>query len=194
MDALVLIDLQVGLCKPEGVGGAMLAPVVTEQGTLAQAAVCLEAARKASLEVIHVRLAFDASYARRTNRTERFDGHEANARFLEDSADAEFCDEVRPAPGELVVSKGSVSPFASTGLQAWLHARGVRRFAVAGVATHLAVESAAREGADRGFLISVVGDACAAPAEMHSHAIDKTIPAFAEVVQAADFVRGLGSA
>lgn len=193
MDALVLIDLQVGLCKPEGVGGAALGPVVAESGTLGRAAKCLDAARRASVEVIHVRLAFDAAYGRRTNRTERFDGHEANRRFLENSVDSAFCDEVQPSLGELVVGKGSVSPFASTGLEAWLHARGVRRLAVAGVATHLAVESAAREGADRGFLVSVVADACAAPAEMHEHSIGKTIPAFADVVSSDDLVQRLGS-
>jgi len=193
MDALVLIDLQVGLCKPEGVAGAALAGVVAEGGTLAAASSCLEAARRASLEVVHVRLAFDVGYGRRTNRTERFDGHEANGRFLETSPDAAFCEEVTPAAGELVVSKGSVSPFASTGLLAWLHAREIRRVAIAGVATHLAVESAAREGADRGLQVTVIGDACAAPAEMHAHAIGKTIPAFAEVVQAADFVQRVGA-
>lgn len=193
VDALMLIDLQVGLCKPEGVAGAALSGVVAEHGTLTRAAQALGATRSAGLEVIHVRLAFDASYSRRTNRTERFDAHETSRRFLEDSQDVQFCDEVAPRPGELVVSKGSVSPFASTGLSAWLHARQVRRLAVCGVATHLAVESAAREGADQGFQMTVLSDACAAPSELHDHAIEKTIPAFAEVVQTAAFAERLRS-
>lgn len=188
MDALMLIDLQVGLCKPEGVAGAALAPVIAELGTLDAAAACLRAARSAGLEVIHVRLAFDPSYRRRTNRTERFDGHEAAGRFLADSADSAFCDEVVPKAAELVVDKASVSPFASTALEAWLHARGIRRIVVCGVATHLAVESAAREAADRGFHVTVIADACAAPQTLHEHAIEKTIPAFANVVTSADFV------
>jgi nicotinamidase-related amidase len=187
MDALILIDLQVGLCKPEGVAGAVLAPVVAETGTLEKAAACLDVARTAGTEVVHVRLAFDPAYARRTNRTARFDDHEGSGRFQEDSVDSAFCPEVAPRPGELVVSKGSVSPFASTALATWLHAREIRRFAVCGVATHLAVESAAREGADRGFRPTVISDACAAPDDMHRHAIDKTIPAFADVVTAAEF-------
>lgn len=187
MDALVLVDLQVGLCKPEGVAGAVLAPVVSSLGTLERAATCLDAARSGGLEVIHIRLAFDAAYARRTNRTPRFDDHEAAGRFREDSVDAQLCPEVAPREGELVVSKGSVSPFASTGLATWLHARGIRRFAVCGVATHLAVESAARDAADTGFRPTVVSDACAAPEELHRHALEKTIPAFADVVTTADF-------
>lgn len=183
----MLIDLQVGLCKPEGVVGSMLAPVVSSRGTLERAATCLEAARTAGLQVIHVRLAFDEGYARRTNRTPRFDDHEASGRFREVSADAQFCPEVVPLDGELVVSKGSVSPFASTALGTWLHARGVRRFGICGVATHLAVESAARDGADTGFHLTVISDACAAPEDLHRHAVEKTIPAFADVVTTAEF-------
>lgn len=189
MQALLLIDLQVGLCKPGGVGAAALAGVVAENGTLDAAASCLAAARAAGLEVIHVRLAFDPQYRRRTNRTDRFAGHEENRRFVEGSPDVEFCEEVGPESGELVVSKGSVSPFPSTGLAAWLQARQIREVAVCGVATHLAVESAAREGADMGLHVTVIGDACAAPAELHSHAIEKILPAFADVVSSADFIR-----
>lgn len=191
MQALLLIDLQVGLCKPGGVGAAALSGVVAEKGTLEAATACLAAARQAGLEIIHVRLAFDPGYQRRTNRTPRFDGHEENRRFVEDSPDVEFCEEVRPAAGELVVSKGSVSPFASTGLAGWLQARQIRTVAICGVATHLAVESAAREAADMGLLVTVVSDACAAPDDLHSHAIEKVIPAFADVVTSADLTRQL---
>jgi nicotinamidase-related amidase len=189
MQALLLIDLQDGLCKPGGVGAAALAGVVEAGGTLQAAASCLAAARGAGLEVIHVRLAFDPEFRRRTNRTERFDGHQQNRRFVEGSPDVEFCEEVRPEPGELVVSKGSVSPFPSTGLATWLLARDVRQVAICGVATHLAVESAAREGADIGLQVTVVSDACAAPADLHSHAIEKVLPAFADVVSSADLIR-----
>lgn len=191
MDALLLIDLQVGLCTRGGVAGAALADVVAEAGTLATAGRCLAAARSAGVEVVHVRLAFDSRYARRTNRTERFDAHEAAGRFLESSPDAAFCDEVLPETGELVVSKGSVSPFASTGLEAMLHARGLRSIAVCGVATHLAVESAAREAADRGFHVTVVEDACAAPAELHRHSVENVLLAFGDVVSADVLVQRL---
>lgn len=191
VDALLLIDLQVGLCTREGVAGAALADVVAQAGTLTTAGRCLAAARSAGVEVVHVRLAFDPGYARRTNRTERFGAHEAAGRFLEGSADVAFCKEVLPRAGELVVSKGSVSPFASTGLEAFLHARGRRSIAVCGVATHLAVESAAREAADRGVHVTVVGDACAAPADLHQHSLQKVLPAFSDVVSADVLVQRL---
>ncbi|GAC1608875.1 MAG: cysteine hydrolase [Mycobacteriales bacterium] len=186
-EVLLLIDLQNGLCKgaPDP---TPLSTAVDEGNVLSNAAACLAAARQAGVEVIHVRLGFDAAYAARTNRTARFDDHEKNQRFLIGSPSAEFCEEVAPAADELVVSKGSVSPFASTALHAVLTARGLTQLYVAGVATHLAVESGVREAADRGFQTTVIRDACAAPEPLHTHSLEATLPAFAQVVCTQDFV------
>ena len=181
--ALVLIDLQMGLAgTPVGAEPQPLAALVAERGVLAAAAGALGLSRERSLEIVHVRLAFDAAYANRTNRTARFDDHEAAGRFSSDSDAAQFCREVAPIPGELVLDKGSVSAFASTILERTLRARGVRRLVLGGVATHLAVESAAREAADRGFEVIVLEDVCAAPPALHEHSITQTIPLFAQVV------------
>lgn len=186
-EVLLLIDLQNGLCKGSP-DPTPLSTAVDEGNVLANAAACLAAARRAGIEVIHVRLGFDAAYAGRTNRTARFDDHEKNQRFLIGSPSADFCVEVTPEANELIVSKGSVSPFASTALHAVLAARGLTKLYVAGVATHLAVESGVREAADRGFQTTVIADACAAPEPMHSHALEATLPAFAQVVSTKDFV------
>ncbi len=184
MSALLLIDLQVGLCDPSGAGAGPLSEEVQARGTLGAAAESLRTARELGIEVIHVRLAFDPRYRRRTNRTPRFDAHEAAGRFVEGSPDAQFCVEVAPEDGELVLSKGSIGPFASTPLLSFLQARGVTRLAIGGVATHLGVESAVREAADRGLQVGVLADACAAPGGMHAHAIDSVLPAFADIVPA----------
>lgn len=194
--ALLLVDLQVGLCgAPEGAEPPPLAAAVAERGVLAAAGAALSAARAHGLAVGHVRLAFDEAYANRTNRTARFDDHERAGRFAAGSDSVRFCDGVTPADGELVFAKGSVSPFASTALEAALRARGIRTLFIGGVATHLAVESAAREAADRGFEAFVLEDLCAAPSrELHEHAVGQAIPAFAEVVSGEAFAGWLGGA
>lgn len=186
--ALVLVDLQVGLCAvPAGGDPPPLAAEVARRGVLRAAASALETARARSLTVVHVRLAFDERYANRTNRTPRFEDHESAGRFVRGSAATAFCDEVEPVTGELILEKGSVGPFASTPLATVLRARGVGTFAVAGVATHLAIESAAREAADLGFGVVVLEDACAAPApSLHEHAMGQTIPLFADVIVTAE--------
>ena len=71
--ALLLIDLQVGLCKE---GPACLAPSLAEQvtrrGVLSAAAGLQQAALEEDTLVVHVRLGFDRNYLTRTNRTKRF--------------------------------------------------------------------------------------------------------------------------
>ncbi len=187
--ALVLIDLQVGLCgMPEGAEPPPLAAAVADRGVLGAAAAALATAREHGVAVMHVHLAFEAGHGNRTNRTPRFDDHEGAGRFAVGSEAARFCREVSPVPGEPVFAKGSVSPFASTALERALRARRIGTLFIGGVATHLAVESAAREAADRGFEVVVIGDACAAPSEaLHEHSITQTIPLFAEIVDLAGF-------
>lgn len=186
--ALVLLDLQEGLCRAPREGEPPpLAAAVAERAVLPTAAAALGLARERGLVVVHVRLAFSEEHANRTNRSPRFDDHERAGRFARGSDAVTFCGEVAPEPGELILEKGSVGPFASTPLDVVLRLRGVRTLLVAGVATHLAVESTVREAADRGFEVIVLEDACAAPtAELHEHAVTQTIPAFAEVIAAGE--------
>jgi nicotinamidase-related amidase len=183
MTSLLLIDLQRGMCDPDGPAGAGgLADAIEQQGVLAHAAELLRVARDCGWDVTHVHLAFDPGFLNRTNRTERFGGHESAGRFVLGSRESEFRDEVAPQEGERVVHKGSVSPFASTGLLESYLARGIDTLVIAGVATQLAVESAAREAGDRGIDVVVAEDACAAPRqEIHDHAMQVAIPAFARV-------------
>jgi nicotinamidase-related amidase len=183
MTTLMLVDLQRGMCDDDGPAGAGgLAHSIRERGVLDRAAAVLEAARSGGWSVIHVHLAFEEGYVNRTNRTARFAGHESASRFLRGSVESEIRTEVGPRSGELVVAKGSVSPFASTALLPMLLARRETDLVVAGVATHLAVESAAREASDRGISVTVLEDACAAPVDaVHEHAVTVAIPSFAQV-------------
>src|SRR5699024_8424478 len=131
----------------------------------------------------------DKRFSNRTNMTDRFNEHEREGRFISGSESTEFCDAVAPGQGEYVVSKGSVSPFASTGLLQSLLARDLRRVAVAGIATHLAIESAVREGSDRGLKMSVIEDACASPEPLHTQAVSTVLPSFAEMIDVKRFKR-----
>jgi len=185
-----MVDFIRGLCRVEDEGDT-LSNAVRERNVLEVASGCLEAARDADLKVVHVRLAFDPACMNRTNRTSRFGLYEETGRFSAGSAEVEFCEEVQPAEHELVLDKGSVSIFASTPLMALLHAQGIAQIYVAGVATHLAIESAAREAADRGFAVEVIEDACAAPRSLHEHSVNSTLPLFSSVVSAADFSRAI---
>ncbi|MBO0852394.1 MAG: cysteine hydrolase [Nocardia sp.] len=181
-NALLLIDLQHGMCAPDGLLAASGIPAEVERrGVLDNAQDALAAARNVGDLVIFVRLAFDDAFVGRTNRTPRFDDHEAAGRYVRGSRETELCAGLEPQGDEVLLDKGSVSPFASTVLSSVLSRHGVTGLTLAGVATHLAVESAAREAGDRGFEVTVLEDACAGPAELHEHSVSRVLPAFARV-------------
>ena len=68
---------------------------------------------------------------------------------------------VAPLAGEPVVVKHAVNAFLGTGLQALLKERDIKTLVIAGMQTHMCVEAAVRAGADLGYDIVLVEDACA---------------------------------
>jgi nicotinamidase-related amidase len=67
---------------------------------------------------------------------------------------------VAPLPGEIVLTKSSCGPTASTNLEQMLRNLGVRSLVVCGLTTAVCVTQTAREMADRGFPVIVAEDAC----------------------------------
>jgi len=191
--ALVMIDYQVGLCHT---GPLCLAPPLAEQvqarGVLRTAADVLDSARRAGVLVVYARLAFDAQYVFRTNRTQRFDRYPAE-RLLQYGDDAaQIVPELEPAD-EPVITKGCVDPFIGTPLLPTLLGRGIGTVVLGGVSTNLAVESAARHAADSGLQPVVVENMCASfRTDLHELAVEHTLPMFARVVSASDVTSSFG--
>ena len=77
------------------------------------------------------------------------------------SREAEVIDELRPDPNDIVIPKTSSSLFNSTNFEYVLRNLRVEYVMVMGVVTDQCVETAVRDGCDRGFLMTVVDDACA---------------------------------
>jgi nicotinamidase-related amidase len=78
------------------------------------------------------------------------------------SKESEILREVEPQPGEVLLSKTSSGAFATTALDAMLRHMGVTTMICCGVATNYCVESTVRAGADHGYEVVMVADACAA--------------------------------
>ncbi|MEU1597942.1 isochorismatase family cysteine hydrolase [Streptomyces sp. NPDC005708] len=185
--ALLLVDYQVGLCRADDRCVAPpLAAQVEARATLTVAAGVLAAARQAHLLIVHARLGFDRAYALRTNRTPRFDRYPGERLLLEDGPTAEIVPELEPVD-EAIVTKGCIDPFIGTPLLPALVANRIDTLIIGGVATNLAVESAARHAADCGLQPIVVEDMCASfSPEIHELAVQQTIPLFAHVATSAD--------
>lgn len=76
------------------------------------------------------------------------------------SREHEIVDELKPLPGEHVLRKTTIGAFASTGIDSLLRNLGCEQLYLAGVSTNMCVETTAREAADRGYLVTLVEDAC----------------------------------
>jgi nicotinamidase-related amidase len=76
------------------------------------------------------------------------------------SREHEILDELKPLPNEHVLRKTTIGAFASTNIDSLLRALGCEQLYLSGVSTNMCVETTAREAADRGYLVTLVEDAC----------------------------------
>lgn len=133
--ALILIDLQ--RCMAAAAGERNNAGAEDNVQRL------LLAWRKADLPVVHVR---------HISRT-------PGSPFWPGQPGVEFQAEFEPLEHEHVVEKNVPDAFIHTGLERWLHRRGISRLIIVGVSTSNSVESTARSAGNLGFNTVVVSDA-----------------------------------
>lgn len=72
---------------------------------------------------------------------------------------AAFQAALAPLDDEHVVEKNVPDAFIHTGLERWLHVRGIRQLVIVGVSTNNSVEASARTAGNLGFRTVVVSDA-----------------------------------
>ena len=123
--------------------------------------------------------------------------------FWPGQAGAEFQHEFMPLIHEHVVEKNVPDAFVHTGLERWLHVRGVTRLVIVGVSTNSSVESTARTAGNLGFETQVVADACYAYAKLdfdgtahtaevvHAMALSNLDGEFASVLTTADILSAM---
>ncbi len=138
--ALLLIDIQNDYFP----GGAM--EVVGSRAAASQAATLLAAFRAKSLPVIHIQ-----HIAARPGATF----------FLPNTVGAEIYHSVSPMPGEPVFQKHFPNSFRETPLRQHLEKENISRLAIAGMMTHMCIDTTTRAAADLGFACSLAHDACA---------------------------------
>lgn len=137
MTALLIIDMQKGMLSPT------LPPRNNPQAE-ANIGRLLAAWRAAGKPVVLV----------------RHISRSATSVFAPGQAGAEFQERFAPLALEHVVEKNVPDAFVNTGLERWLHVRGIRDVVIAGVSTNNSVEATARTAGNLGFSTVVVADAC----------------------------------
>ncbi|MFN8522284.1 MAG: cysteine hydrolase [Chloroflexota bacterium] len=91
-------------------------------------------------------------------------------------ADADFCADLAPAPGEVVVERRALNPFVRSDLERVVEDRGLSTLVLAGVGVATTVYPAARDAADRGYAVIGVPDACVGDTfEIHDFMLNQLV-------------------
>jgi nicotinamidase-related amidase len=163
---LVIIDMQRDFLEPGGFGAALGNDVSLLRRAIAPTRRLLEAARVASLTVIHTR------EGHRPDLADLPPAKKARGRLPNGIGDPgpmgrilvrgepghDIIPELYPAPGEPVVDKPGKGAFHATDLDAMLKNRGITQLIVCGVTTEVCVNTTVREANDRGYECIVVED------------------------------------
>ncbi|MGE6786197.1 isochorismatase family cysteine hydrolase [Ensifer adhaerens] len=126
----------------------------------------LEAARKAGCEVLHTiieSLTLDG-------RDRSLDHKLSDMHVPKGSPEGQVIPELAPIDNEIVLPKTSSGVFNSTNIDYILRNLNTRYLIIAGVITDQCVDMAVRDAADRGYLVTVVNDACATYSEQRHEA------------------------
>jgi nicotinamidase-related amidase len=165
--AVILIDFINELVHEKGkASGNGYAHFVQEHNTLENLNKLMFSARGANIPVVHVRLGYSKHYSEVPTSSPLLGKAKNNELFLLESWATEFHEELNIEDHDFVITKHSMSPFYSTQLDSILNNLGVKQLFIAGVATDLAVQSAAREAHDRNYKVTVVDNCCAAASDL----------------------------
>ncbi len=128
----------------------------------------MDAARRAGVPVVQCRIASSAADGRDISLQHR----DLRIFAPPGSREAEILDDLRPLPGEIVLSKTCGGVFNGTNIDTVLRNLGIDTLIVTGVVTNGCVENAIRDASDRSYRTILVEDAAAAlTPEQHQTAL-----------------------
>jgi ureidoacrylate peracid hydrolase len=116
------------------------------------------AAREAGIEVIYTVI----ESLTRDGRDRSLDHKISRLHFPRGSWEAQVIPDVAPEGDEILIPKTASGIFNATNIDYVLRNLGIEFLVIYGVVTDQCVESAVRDAADRGFLVTQIEDACAA--------------------------------
>lgn len=171
--ALLLIDLQRAWLEPGADPDHPGSPDgyfyrETAQRVIPNTERLLKAARANGVEVIHTII----RSLTRDGRDRSLDHKMTPIHLGPDNPLALPVPSLMPASDEILLPKTSSGVFNSTNIHYLLRNLGVRYLVVAGIMTDQCVDMAVRDGADLGYMITCVSDACAAKTQQrHENAL-----------------------
>ncbi|MHA1518354.1 MAG: cysteine hydrolase family protein [Alphaproteobacteria bacterium] len=159
--ALLVIDVQNGTCSPKEAAHRPEFYKANALRVTPNIAALIEAFRGAELEVIYTVIECLTA----DGRDRSLDYKLSKLGFPKGSDEAQVIPEIAPAADEIVLPKTSSSVFNSTILDYLLRNMGIQDVFVVGYLTDQCIDHAVKDGADRGYYMTCVHDACASETE-----------------------------
>jgi len=184
--ALVVVDMQNAFASQGGMFDLSGIDIGGAQAVVDALVPVLAAVRGAGVQVVHLRMAYDAALATSGGPDSPNWHKELALRLLrlrpdlegrlltEGSWDAHIVDALAPQAGDWVVTKTRYSGFHGTPLDSMLRTRGIRTLFLAGIATNVCVESTLRDAFMRDYWPVLLRDATlqAGPAPLQQATIE----------------------
>jgi ureidoacrylate peracid hydrolase len=192
--ALVVIDMQNDFIAPDGLIAREGIDVTPAQEMAVRLPALIEAARKAGVFVVFVRNVYSTennfylsdAWLEQAAR-KRGGSYTRVPVCAPGSWQGDFYGEVKPQPGEPIVTKHRFSAFHNTDLDTILRANGIRTVVMTGVVTNVCVETSAREAFVRDYYVVLVEDGTAAYDQQdHDMALKNIDRFFGEISNIAD--------
>jgi len=164
--ALILVDVQYATCDPDdGLGrgrergrrAAVESYYARVRSAIPNLRRLLDDSRAAGILVVHIRTASHTPDGRDMSPKLRAYGFTP----AQGSRGADIVEDVRPRPGEIVLSKPASSVCTGTGLDELLRNAGIETVILAGISFDGALEGSVRSLTDRGYALFLIPDACA---------------------------------
>ena len=190
--ALLVVDLQRGFCERAvsdrlGFDSGDYFWQRVETLVLPNSKRLIAAARAAGVEVIYTVI----EALTRDGRDRSLDHKRSDFLIPKGSEGGEVMPALAPQGDEMVIPKTASGIFNATNVDYILKNLGVERLVIFGVYTHQCVESAVRDASDRGYLVTLVEDACAAKSPEQEATTAAGMKAYARVTTADALLREL---
>jgi len=158
--ALLVIDLQKGEYNPEIISKKPHDKYMWDRINnivLPNGKIIIDKCRQNKIEVIYTVI---ESYTK-DGRDRGIDYKISGIFCAKNSKESEVLDEIKPLENEIIIPKTSSSVFNSTNIEYVLRNLSIQYLMIFGIVTDQCVETAVRDGCDKGFLITLIEDACA---------------------------------
>ena len=111
--------------------------------------------------------------------------------FPKGSEGSKVLDEIKPLDNEIIIPKTSSSVFNSTNIEYVLRNLSVQYLIIFGIVTDQCVETAVRDACDKGFLVTLIEDACATHSQLRHDNSLKGIKGYCRIRKTNDFLKEL---